>query len=46
MTDDDCPELFYQRKQTKLQWLQNPKQMDGHNVNSVRSESSRHLRNK
>jgi uncharacterized protein (DUF2461 family) len=34
-----CPELLDQRKQDKLQWLQD-------NLNNVRCEASRHFRDK
>jgi hypothetical protein len=46
MTDDGCPELLYEWIQTKLPWLQNPEQMDGHSVNSIQCENGKHLRNK
>jgi hypothetical protein len=29
-----------------MQWLQNPKQSNLHNLNNARHEASRHLRNK
>jgi hypothetical protein len=35
-----------QRKQAKMQWLQDPKQSNVHNLNSVRREARRHFRNK
>jgi hypothetical protein len=43
--------LFYvlghiQRKQAKLQWLQDPSEMNGDNLNNVIQEVSRHSRNK
>jgi hypothetical protein len=44
--DEGCPELLDQRKQDKLQWLQDPSQINGDNFNNVRREGSRHFRNK
>jgi hypothetical protein len=35
-----------QRKQAKLQWLQDPREINGNNLNKVRRETSRHFRNK
>jgi hypothetical protein len=34
-----------QRKQAKLQWLQDPSEINGDNLNVVRREASRHFRN-
>jgi hypothetical protein len=36
-----CSELLDQRKQVKLQWLQNPSEINGANLNNVRHEASR-----
>jgi hypothetical protein len=44
--DEECPELLDQRKQAKLQWLQDPSEINGGNLNNVRRESSRYFRNK
>jgi hypothetical protein len=44
--DDECLRFLDQRKQVKVQWLQDPKQSNVNNVNNVRFEASRHLRNK
>jgi hypothetical protein len=44
--DEGCSELLYQRKQTKLQWLQDPNEINGDNLNNIRHETSRHFRNK
>jgi hypothetical protein len=41
-----CSELLDQRKQVKLQWLQDPSEVNGDNLNSVRREASRYFRNK
>jgi hypothetical protein len=38
--------LLDQRKQAKLQWLQDPSQINGDNLKNTRHESSRHFRNK
>jgi hypothetical protein len=42
--DEGCSELLDQRKQSKLQWLQDPS--GGDNLNIVRREASRYFRNK
>jgi hypothetical protein len=39
-------ESLDQRKQAKLQWLQDPCALNGDNLNNVRHEASRHFRNK
>jgi hypothetical protein len=39
-------ELLDQRKQAKLQWLQDPSEINGDNLNNMRRETSRHFRNK
>jgi hypothetical protein len=44
--DEGCSELLEQRKQAKLQLLQNPSEINGDNLNNVRHEASRHFRNK
>jgi hypothetical protein len=44
--DDECLKLIDQRKQAKLQWLQNPSQINGDNLQNLRSETSRICRNK
>jgi hypothetical protein len=44
--DEGCSELLDQRKQAKLQWLQDPSEINGDNLNNVRHETSRHFRNK
>jgi hypothetical protein len=35
-----------QRKQAKLQWLQDPSEVNEDNLSNVRRETSRHFRNK
>jgi hypothetical protein len=44
--DERCSKLLDQRKQAKLQWLQDPSKVNGDNLNNVRREASRHFRNK
>jgi hypothetical protein len=41
-----CSELLHQKKPTKFQWLQEPSEINGENLNNVRCEFSRHFRNK
>jgi hypothetical protein len=38
--------LLDQRKQNELQWLQNPSQTNGNNLNHVRRETNTNFRNK
>jgi hypothetical protein len=38
--------IISQRKQAELQWLQDPHEINGDNLNNVRREDSKHLRNK
>jgi hypothetical protein len=42
----ECSKLADQRKQAKLQWLQNPSEANEDNLSDVRLEASRHFRNK
>jgi hypothetical protein len=44
--DEGCSELLDQRKQAKLQWLHDPSEINGDNLNNVRRETSRHFQNK
>jgi hypothetical protein len=44
--DDECSKLIDRRKQAKLQWLQNPSQVNGDNMDNVRYEASRSFRTK
>jgi len=39
--DEECSKLFDQWKQTELQWLQNPSQTNGDNLDNVRCEKKR-----
>jgi hypothetical protein len=43
--DEGCSKLLDQWKQAKLQWLQDPREINGDNLNNVRSEASRYFRN-
>jgi hypothetical protein len=45
-THETSSKLLDQRKQAKLQWLQDPSEINGDNLNNVRLEDSRHLGNK
>jgi len=42
----ESSKLADQRKQDKLQWLQKPSQIKGHNLHTVRYENIRNFRNK
>jgi hypothetical protein len=44
--DEECLHFLDQRKQAKMQWLQDPNQSTVGNLNNVRREVSRHFRNK
>jgi hypothetical protein len=44
--DDKCLKVIDQQKQDKLQWLQNPSQINGDNLQNLRHETSRTFRNK
>jgi hypothetical protein len=44
--NEGCSKLLDQKKQAKLQWLQDPSEVNGDNLNSVRHEASRYFRNK
>ena len=44
--DEECIGFLDQRKQAKMQWVQDPSQSNVDNLNSVRCEVSRHFRNK
>ncbi|PNF40230.1 hypothetical protein B7P43_G07077 [Cryptotermes secundus] len=44
--DEGCSDLLDHRKQAKLQWLQDPSQLNGDNLSNIRREASRHFRNK
>ena len=44
--DEECLGFLDQRKQNKMNWIQDPSQSIVDNINNVRSESSRYLRKK
>jgi hypothetical protein len=44
--DEGCSKLLEQRKQAKLQWLRDPSEINGNNLNNVRREANRYFRNK
>jgi hypothetical protein len=44
--DEGCSKLLDQRQQAKLQWLQDPSEINGDNLNNARREDSRHFWNK
>jgi hypothetical protein len=44
--DEGCSELLDQSKQAKLQWVQDPNEINGDNQNNVRLEAIKHFRNK
>jgi hypothetical protein len=44
--DEACSKLVDQRKQAKLQWLQDPSEINGDNLRIVRCETSRYFRTK
>jgi hypothetical protein len=43
---DGCSKLTDQQKQAKLQWLQNPSQINGDTLRNLRRETKRTFRNK
>jgi hypothetical protein len=44
--DEECLVILDQRKQAKIQWIQDPSQSNVDNLNNVRRHASRHFRNK
>jgi predicted AAA+ superfamily ATPase len=44
--DEECLGFLDQRKQAKMQWIQDPSQSNVDNLNNVRRDASRHFRNK
>jgi hypothetical protein len=44
--EEGCSELLDQREQARFQWLENPSEINGDNLNNIRREPSRHFRNK
>jgi len=44
--DEKCLGFLDQRKQAKIQWVQDPNQRNVDSINNVRRETRRHFRNK
>ena len=44
--DEECLGILDQRKQAKMQWIQDPSQSNADILNNVRRDASRHFRNK
>jgi hypothetical protein len=44
--DDECSKLIDQWRQEKLQWMQNPDQINGGNLKNITYETTRTFRNK
>jgi hypothetical protein len=44
--NEECLGILDQKKQAKMQGIQNPSQSNVHNLNNVRRNASRHLGNK
>jgi hypothetical protein len=44
--NEGCSRLLDRRKQAKLQWLQDPSEINGDSLNNVRREARRYFRNK
>jgi hypothetical protein len=44
--DEECLGFLDRRKQARMQWMQDPIQSSGQNLNKVRPDASRHFRNK
>jgi hypothetical protein len=44
--NDECLVILDQRKQAKMQWIQDPSQSNVDNLNDVSRDASRHFRNK
>ena len=43
---EECLGILDQRKQAKMQWIQDPSQSNADNLNNVKQDASRHFRNK
>jgi hypothetical protein len=43
--DEECLGFLDRRKLAKMQWMQDPSQSNVENLNKVRRDASRHLRN-
>ena len=42
----ECVDFLDQRKQAKMQWIQDPSRSNVDNLNNIRRDASRHFRNK
>jgi len=43
--DKECVDFLDQRKQAKMQWIQDPSQSNVYNLNNIKRDASRHFRN-
>jgi hypothetical protein len=43
--DEECSRFLDEKKQDKMQWLQDPTQSNEDNLNTVKREVSRHFKN-
>jgi hypothetical protein len=41
--NEGCSKLLDQREQAKVQWLRDPSEINGDNMNNIRSEASGHF---
>ena len=44
--DKECVDFLNQRKQAKMQWIEDPSRSNVDNLNNIRHYASRHFRNK
>ena len=44
--DKECVDFLDQRKQAKMQWIQDPSRSNVDNLNNIRRDANRHFRNK
>ena len=44
--DEECLYLLVLRKQSKMQWVQDPRQGNVDNLNNIRREASQHVKQK
>jgi hypothetical protein len=44
--DKECVDFLDQRKQAKMQWIQDPSRSNADNLNNIGRDASRHFRNK
>jgi hypothetical protein len=43
--NEECSKLLVQRREAKLQWVRDPSDINGYDLNNVRIEDSRYFRN-